>query len=293
MDLENIFILKAYKLQLKNDNKSINTINTYLTNIKSFLVWLQERYGETDVTAITSLDIMEYQDYLLNIKKYKASGIRQRMYSIISYCKFIYDKGYVKNNPADNFKIIKIQNTQNAPNIITKQEMNLFRREVYKSNNKRNIAIIEMLKGTGIRVSELISLEVNDIFLSERKGIIKIRKGKGGKYREIPLNKAIRKSLRDYLNSRNSSSNKLWIGQRGPLTKDSINKMLKRYAVKVNLQDKIHPHVFRHYLAHELLRVKKKDPILVSHILGHSNINTLKIYTQPTLDELEEALEEN
>lgn len=287
-------MLEKYKQFLYNSNKKENTVKTYTNNVRKFLYWLNERYGETDASAITTLDLREYQSYLLNIKKYSASGILQRMNSVISYCNFLYSENQLCVDVTKDFKFINVQNLRPAPEIISTNDMNKYRREVHKAAKKRDIAIVELLLNTGIRASELIALEVSDIELTDRKGILIVRDGKGGKYRSIPLNLDARKALKEYLESRpggTPDNSKLWIGQRGPLTQDGLNKLLKRYASKCGLYDKIHPHMFRHYFAKKLVRDKKEDLVLVAYILGHSNINTTKIYAQPSMEDVSKALE--
>lgn len=284
-------MLKQYEQYLIEQNKSSNTIKTYLRNVQVFFDWLQDRYKENEpATQITSLDLREYQKYLIK-KKYAATGIQQRMISIISYCKFIYSQGYIPNDIVENFKLIKIQNMNTAPTIPTTVEMNRFRREVYKAYNLRDIAIIEMLINTGIRANELISLQIDDIELSKKKGLVHIRAGKGMKARSIPLNSDVRNALSNYLESRIVLYRELWIGQRGPLTKDALNKIIKKYAKKIGLEDKFYPHAFRHYFATKLIREKKEDIITVANILGHSNLNTIQRYTQPTIDDITQVLE--
>lgn len=286
------FILEEFKNDLLRNDKSNNTIITYVKNVKVFLDWIFDKYGENNPVGITKIDVESYQDFLLNVKKYKASGIKQRMYSVFSYCDFLYSKGYLEINPREGLKVLKAQSNRTSPVILSKNQLNQFRREVYKSQNIRDIAIVETFINTGIRVSELVDMEESDIILSERKGILVIREGKGKKYREIPLNKQVRKAIFEYLESRPScESNKVFLGERGPITRDAVNKMLKKYASRIGLENFIYPHAFRHYLAHHLLRVKKLDPVLVSEILGHSDVNTLKIYTLPSFDEKVDALE--
>jgi site-specific recombinase XerD len=286
-------MLDKYKDFLYQNNKKENTIKTYTNNVNKFLNWINEKYGESIPSAITSLDLREYQSYLLNVKKYSAAGILQRMNSIVSYCNYLYSENHLCVDVTKDFKFINVQSFRSAPEIICTNEMNKYRREVHKAAKKRDIAIIELLLNTGIRASELISLEINDIELSDRKGLLIIRNGKGGKYRSIPLNSDARKALNEYMESMSAIrySSKLWTGQRGSLTQDGLNKLLKRYAAKCGLSDKIHPHMFRHYFAKKLVRDKKEDLVLVAYLLGHSDINTTKIYAQPSLEDVADTLE--
>jgi len=269
---------------------SKHTILAYKTNVSKFLEWLKERYSESKNNAITLLDLREYQKYLLNVKKYKPTGVQQRIIAIISYCKFLYNQKYLKQDITINFELVKIQKENISPDIPTLNEMNRFRREVYKKNNTRDIAIIELFINTGIRAGELTNLQIEDIEITDRKGIINIREGKGRKYRTIPLNSDARLALKNYIDEY-CPKEIFWLGQRGNLTQDGVTKMIKRYAKKVELETKIHPHVFRHYFALRLLREKKVDLVTVSNILGHFDVNTTKIYLQPSLKDISDALE--
>lgn len=285
-------MVNKYIKYLKSSDKdySEHTLKAYKNNVSKFFQWLAERYNEKENAAVTSLDIREYQSYLPNIQKYAPAGVQQRILSVLSYCRFLCRNGYLKADITTSFHLIKAQSKNTAPETPLTIEINRFRREVYKRNNLRDIAIIDLLLNTGIRAGELINLEVQDIKISDRKGILHVREGKGKKYRDIPLNSDTRKSLENYI-ERYNFRGKLWIGQRGYLTQDGLNKMIKRYAERVQLNDKIHPHAIRHYVATRLLREKGVDIATVSNILGHFNINTTKIYVQPTFEDIANALE--
>ncbi|MBW9147210.1 tyrosine-type recombinase/integrase [Clostridium sp. CM028] len=285
-------MLNEYINYLKSSTKEYSkcTLKAYEPNVSKFLQWLKERYNENDSYAITTLDIREYQGYLINIKKYAPAGVQQRIMSMLSYCRFLYDKKYLKIDVTANFKLIQVQSKDTAPSAPSTNEINRFKREIYKKNNLRDIAIIEMFLNTGIRASELINLDIQDISISKRKGVVHVRQGKRKKFRDIPLNQDVRESLNAYIKEVNPQ-NKLWIGQRGVLTQDGINKMIKRYAKKVNLETKIYPHAFRHYFATRLLRHKKIDIAIVSKLLGHFNLNTTQIYVKPTFEDLSDALD--
>lgn len=286
-------MLQEFRDELIRSAKSEHTVRAYIDRVNDFLTWLQERYGEENPSAITTLDTREYQSYCLNVKKYRPSGIQQRMSAVKAYCGFLQAKGLLSTNPALDVKAIKSVKRDSAPDVLTKSELHRFRREVHKAGNLRDIAILELLLQTGVRVSELVNIDVNDISISERKGILVVREGKGRKYREIPLSTDVRKAFADYLKVRPlTTDKKLLQGQRGGLTTDAVSKMLKKYARRVGLQDRIHPHLFRHQLATELLRNKKQDIALVAELLGHSSLNTTMIYTRPSADEKAKALED-
>ncbi len=285
-------IVNLYLEYLSNSEKDYSkyTLLAYKKNVTKFLEWIKDRYYENNSISLTLLDLREYQKFLLHVKKYKSTGVQQRIVSILTYCKFLYTQKYLEQDITANFNLVKVQKENISPDIPSLNEMNRFLREVYKNNNIRDIAIVEMFLNTGIRAGELVNLHLNDLDISERKGIVIIREGKGRKYRTIPLNADVKIALKDYI-KQFCPVDILWIGQRGYLTQDGVTKMLKRYAQKVGLEEKIHPHAFRHYFAQRLLREKKVDIVTVANILGHFDINTTKIYLQPSFDDISSALE--
>ena len=100
---------------------------------------------------------------MINIKKYAPAGVQQRIMSILSYCRFLYDKKYLKIDVTANFKLIQVQSIDTAPSAPSANEISRFKRELYKKNNLRDIAIIKMFLNTGIRASELINLDIQEL----------------------------------------------------------------------------------------------------------------------------------
>ncbi|MFW6016116.1 MAG: tyrosine-type recombinase/integrase [bacterium] len=163
-------------------------------------------------------------------------------------------------------------------------------REVYKNKHTRNIAIIEVLVNTGIRVGELVSLTLEDVSISPRKGHLTVREGKGESFREVPLNKDVRKAISAYLKERSvSKSNKIFLGQRGPLKETAIWRIVKKYAERAGVNAS--PHKLRHTFATRLLRDHDTDIVTVSKLLGHANVNSTAIYTQLSQKDMERAVD--
>lgn len=290
-------IVKQFGKELHRQGKSPHTVRAYIGRVGDFLQWLEERYGETDSSAITVLDVREYQTYCIHIKKYAPAGIQQRLSAIRAYCDFLVAQGRLAKNPADEVQPVRVAKQETAPDVLSPQELQKLRREVYKGENKRDIAIFDVLLHTGLRVDELIHVTLDDIEISERKGNLIVRSGKGNKYREVPLAAEARKAISDYLEVRPATtSRRLFLGQRGPLkTTDAVWKILKKYARKVGLEQKVHPHLLRHQFATELVRRKKHgrpvDLTTLAALMGHKNINTTMTYTKPTPEEMAQAVE--
>ena len=164
------------------------------------------------------------------------------------------------------------------------------RRSFYKEGNKRDIAIFEVLANTGIRVSELCSLKLSDVQISERKGKLIVRCGKGQKYREVPLNSDARKALNEYLKSRADENNeRLFLGERGPLTPSGVFRIIKRYARDAGGRGIAAP--AKAYFCEAALLQAGVDIVTVQQILGHANLNTTAVYLKPDYTEQETAVE--
>lgn len=142
-----------------------------------------------------------------------------------------------------------------------------------------------------MRVGEIIHLRLSDVVLDDRKGSMVVREGKGKKRREIPLNAKARKSLLDYLQIRpDVESNMLFLGQRNEgVQSKTIQRAVQRYAKKAGLKNAT-PHILRHSFAKALIDAGVSLE-KVATLLGHSNLNTTRIYTTPSLEELNDAIE--
>jgi site-specific recombinase XerD len=154
----------------------------------------------------------------------------------------------------------------------------------------RDAAIVKLILFAGLRVGEIVQLRVNDIILYERKGSVVVREGKGTKRREIPLNAKARKALSGYLFMRpNVDSDGLFLGQRNEgVQSKTIQRAVHRFAKKAGLKN-VTPHTLRHSFAKALIDAGVSLE-KVATLLGHSNLNTTRIYTTPGEEDLEDAV---
>jgi site-specific recombinase XerD len=148
-----------------------------------------------------------------------------------------------------------------------------------------------VLKNTGLRVSELCALRLGDLTLSERKGQLVVRAGKGGKYRVVPLNLDARKALSAYLAVRPTvADDHLFIGQRDePLTPSGVWEIVVNLAQRAGLPD-VSPHVLRHTFGKQALDAGE-SLVTVATLMGHARLETTALYTQPSQADLERAVE--
>ena len=249
MDTKEYYLNDFIDYLNKND-KSSGTISTYTTNINDFIKYYIESYNEEFIPKnVIMIDFKDYRNYLLNIKRQKASTINNKIAALKEYFFFLHSHGIIKTNPAKNIKKIKT-NKLTAPKSFSGSDFRKIKRYVYRNQKELWIVIFELLSKTGIRVSELINIRISDITINQRSGNLRVI-GKNQKERNIPLHLDARKSITAYMEVRDRmsiSSDYLLISERKhPFTRSGIYKILKRWESDTNIT--IYPHMFRHHFA--------------------------------------------
>jgi site-specific recombinase XerD len=275
---------------LRAEGRSENTIGSYLSDLKHFAEWFAQSNGEVfKPEAITPVDVGQYKSYLQTVKGFKPSTINRRLVAIKRLCRWARTQGLIEENPAAEIGGVPRQRT--TPKALTRREAARLVRMAQRHGNRRDVAILQLLRHTGIRVGELCDLSLEDLEISDRKGQITVRHGKGGRYREIPLNRDARRALRQYLEVRPKVEDRnLFIGQRGNgLRRAAVYDVVTKYARLASLQD-VSPHTLRHTFG-KLALDEGENLLTVAHLMGHSRLDTTAIYTQPSRRDLEEAVE--
>ena len=195
-------------------------------------------------------------------------------------------------NPAADVDLINVSELK--PKGLDGRSLRQLLRAVHKHGSARDIAVLELLAGTGLRVSEPLRLSIGDIQIGERFGKITVRKGKHSGFREIPLTRDLRYALNSYLDEhpqKEDADAPLWLGIRGELKhRSSIFRILNKYTKIAGLPS-MGPHTLRHTFAYQYLQANPDDIRGLAALLGHSNINTVMIYTQPSLEDLNQRME--
>ena len=264
-------------------NYSNNTISSYLSDLKSFDNFLEK--NEIDFKKLTNKHIkLFFRD--LSKKKFSPRTIKRKFSSLSSYFNFLLDRRIIKNNPLNGVFTPKIPKI--LPEILTIEEINNIFLAAESSKNKilslRDRCILEMLYSSGLRVSEVCELKINNIQFD--LDLIRFF-GKGSKERIIPLTYYARKWLKKYLSesrkilsSRSKRSlNYVFLSNNGlSLTRMAIWLSVKKYVNSAGVLKKISPHTFRHSFATHLID-GGANLIEVQALLGHADISTTEIYT--------------
>ena len=270
---------------------SDNSIKSYyydLVLFKNFLV--ANKVNDTPFNCKSET----IKNYLYKSFSDKKSRSQARSISAIkSFFNYLIFEGYIKESPISNIEAPKQE--KKLPVVLTEDEIkNLINSfDLNHGFGQRNKTIIEILYGTGIRVSELVNLKLSNIFFKEN--IIKII-GKGNKERFVPLGEIASDEMKIYINDRNQlkidskSSDVLFLNRYGRrLTRSMIFKIISDASKRIGLDKKISPHTLRHSFATHLIK-NGADLRTIQLILGHESITTTEIYTHLDTLHLEEVL---
>ena len=241
---------------------SENTIKNYKNTVENFLKDVSKPY-----TKVREEDIKKY---MFKLQKEKNLSLKS-LYRYLSAIKCFYSTKKIKT--ADNIKLPKL--SKNLPVFLNYGEI----RDLLNSvDNLRDKLIIQLLYATGLRVSELCNLNVDDI--EEEK--IFVHLGKGSKDRVVFMDENTKKLLEEYIRNRKGEEKALILNKNGKrISQRSIQNIIKKYAKKAKINKKITPHTLRHTFATHMLQ-NDADIVVIKDLLGHSNLSTTQIYTHVT-----------
>mgnify|MGYP001331399830 CR=1 FL=1 len=284
--------IKPFLLWLINEKGCIeNTAKGYFSSVSDFISWFEETNGEEfSVKMVTPTDLREYQQYLLTLKRLKPGTINRRGSALRNFFSWAKETSLIKELPRFPRPV---REQIRAPRSLTRREQNRLLRAVERAGNTRDIAIIKLMIGTGLRLGETTSLKIDDIELGERHGKVTVW-GKGVKYREVPIPVEARHALTTWISwlEQHTRGDYLFINRRGTgISHRGIQKMLKKYAYQAGLPlESVHPHVLRHTCAKNMLD-SGVDLVKVATILGHESLDTTAIYTKPRFQDLIAAVD--
>lgn len=279
--MNNIYISDFLSYLEVEANYSKNTINSYENDLNKF----EEYYKNKDLLKITSKDI---EKYIQTLSDLAPTTVSHNISSLKTFYSYFLKQVRISNNPTDGIKSPKLG--IHLPTYLTIDEVNkLLDIEVTDAFSSRNKAILELMYATGLRISEVISLEFKNIDYDEC--IIRVM-GKGSKERIVPVNDYAIRYLKEYIDNyrpelvKNEINNYIFLNNHGRmLTRQGIFKMIKNYAALKNIKKTIGPHTLRHTFATHLLE-NGADLRVIQELLGHSDISTTQIYTHLTKEAL-------
>lgn len=289
LNTKNKKILSDYIIELKTikQRDKDTTVNSYSEDIYKYLEYMENKNisSALDITYNNLLDYLKY----LDDNKYEVTSVARKIVSIKSFHKYLSETYNIVNIST---KINTPKFYRKLPNVLTIEEVdNLLDIELNTAFDYRNKAMLELMYSSGLRVSELINLELNDIDLNNNY----VRCfGKGGKERIVPFGEYSSKYLNIYINEYRDSmkkgyyTEKIFLNNHGKeMTRQGFFKIIKKIAKDKDINKNITPHMLRHSFATHLLN-NGADLRTIQEMLGHSSISTTQIYTNVTNDILKE-----
>ena len=281
--------LALYRSYLTTEKRmSANTVSSYMRDLSQYDQWLKQK--KTDLKRAKNILLQEYVKRLEQLGKSPATMSRF-LASSKSFYAYMFAKGYIKTNPTAALKAQKVQ--RKYPEILTNKEVELFLEQPKCVDEKgfRDHAMLELLYATGIRVSEMIDLDVDDLNLPA--GLVVCRSK--GKERSIPLYPGAVKALQDYVQHirerivTNDEEKALFVNMNGErMTRQGFWKIIKYYQEKADIKKDITPHMLRHSFAAHLLE-NGADLHSIQEMLGHADISSTQIYTHIVKKQLKDV----
>src|SRR3954471_11285471 len=283
-------LVDRFLQDLERQETSPQTRQAYRLDILHFAGWFARTVGETFTPeAVTPTDVRDYRSHLINVEKRQPATVNRRLAALRRFFQWAKASGLAKELPTENVK--GVASAPRAPHWLEKRDVDRLIRTVERHGNTRDLAIVLTLRHTGIRVSELSSLMLGDVEISERKGSLTVRSGKGSKFRILPLNVDARQAITAYLKVRPTvSADHLFIGQRGQgISSRAVELLVTKYARLAGLDD-VTPHTLRHSFGKHALDAGA-DLVSVAALLGHERLETTAIYTTPSQRDLAKVVE--
>ncbi len=282
-------IVEFLRYLLIDKGYSENTIESYKRDLDKFL----EYNKNTSIENISNEDLKKYIKYL-NDTGLNEKSIARNISSLKSFYKFLVISKYISSNTSDSLYLPKIK--KSLPSTLTEEEVfSLLDIELIDNFSYRNKAMLELLYASGLRVSELINLKLQDVDFSQ--DIIRTF-GKGSKERIIPIGDYAKEYLEKYIYEYRSSMLKkesneyIFLNNHGKqMTRQGFFKIIKKLAKEKGINKELSPHTIRHSFASHLLKYGA-DLRTIQELLGHSDISTTQIYTHITNEELKQNYNE-
>lgn len=261
-------------------HKSLNTVESYKRDVTQYISYL-DGTGVTDISSTTKTTVLSYLLYLQ--KEGRASStVSMTLASLRSYYLFMMQNGVVKSNPTSNLEAPHVE--KKIPKILSGEEVELLLEQPKDCDNKgiRDKAMLELLYATGIRVSELINLDVSDVNVP--MSFVRCKGGK--KERIIPMGHQAKDALENYINNvrkymvKDENETALFVNCSGArLSRQGFWKLIKYYQHIAGIETDITPHTLRHSFAAHLLE-NGADLHSIQEMMGHADISSTQVYSR-------------
>lgn len=273
-------------------NYSSNTIAAYKNDLNQFLHFIQKNHRDVLTWSEATHDVVGSYVHFMDGQEYASSSVARKVAAVKSFFNYLVANNHIEENPTTNIESPKVE--KRLPKPLSLEDVELLLEAPTRKTGAKNLrdsALLTTLYATGMRVTEMVSLQLEDIDLD--KNFLSCP-GKDGEIRELPFDEDTRVILQEYLENgrprlvKDKNEQALFLNHRGQqLTRQGLWLIIKAYAKEAEISVPVTPHTLRHsFAAHRLAR--GTDLHEVQQLLGHANISTTQIYTQIEQTDAEE-----
>lgn len=307
-------LVVEWQQYLAEQDHSAGTIKQYSHALTQFLDWFAEvERTELSLSKLTPIALIGYRNELQHEQQKSISTINMRISALRAWCAWLVEQGYLPGDPAAKVKLVSGKAVSKREGLKGAAVNALLRRAGESREKERDYALVQILVQTGIRLAECAALTFGDIIFGERSGLLRVRAGKGNKGREVPLNASARNALATLVAPRiGARSDKakevaakwpkpgslqakeaLFLGQRGPLTPSGLGQIIAELVAAAGelVPAETTAHTLRHTFARHYLSQYPGDLVGLAALLGHSSLDTTRLYSEPTVDQLARRVE--
>ena len=308
--------LELWRQDLQGKDRSAGTIKKYTQAVEHFCAWYEQvEQAPLSLSALTPIALIGYRNELQHEQHKSLSTINLHMSALRAWCGWMTEQSYLATDPAAHVKLVGGEISCSRAGLKSAQVNALLRQAQISRDKERNYAIIQVLLQTGIRLSECAALTFEEITFGERSGLLRVRAGKGNKARSVPLNASAREAIAAYVAPRlgvekpslkvvavrwpkpksPQSFEPLWLSQKGgALTTSAMGQMIAELvkAAGALVPEETSAHTLRHTFARSYLTQYPGDVVGLATLLGHSSLDTTRLYSQPDVSQLATRVEQ-
>lgn len=286
--------IDAFQNHLYEDGKGVRTIAEYVAAVLALEKWTVGRSDDFQPDQITARDLHDWISFMQTVEKLAPATINKRIAAIKVYWSFLTTYGFSMLNPAAKVKMKRISVLDLSPKWLTRNQQDKLLHQIEKEKGEwkrvRNLAIVQCMLQAGLRISEVASLDIQDI--DRKRKTLTVIAGKGGKNRIAFINLDLLRALESWISVRQPvKTSALFLSERGHkrMTRQGIHYLVRKYLDLMALED-LSAHSLRHSFCRNL--IDAGQPIqVVAQLAGHENLETTRRYITSSKQDLQNAVE--
>ena len=309
-------LLEQWRRHLQEHDRSAGTVKKYTQAVARFLSWYErEEHAPLQLLTLTPIALIGYRNELQHAQHKSISTINLQVSALRAWCGWMTEQGYLAADPAAHVKLVSGEAASSRTGLKSAQMNALLRQAQASRDPARNYAIVQVLLQAGLRLSECAALTFDDITFGERSGLVHVRAGKGNKARAVPLNASAREALAAYVAPRlgidkstlkavasrwpkpasREAREPIFLSQKGgALSTSAMGQMIADLvkAAGALVPEETSAHTLRHTFARSYLAQYPGDVVGLATLLGHSSLDTTRLYSEPSVEELAPRVEQ-